>query len=158
MGTTLEERLLEDLRSAIKTKDTIRTSTLRMVKASMERFAIEKQIKNLEDRDIIRLIAKQIKQHEDSIESFQKGNRLDLVEKEKQELEILKSYMPQEISQDELIKIAQDKIKALGANSASDFGRVMKAVMEELKERADGKRVSQIVNEQLSGRPFEEKK
>lgn len=153
MGLTLEERLSNDLKGAIKNRDAIKTSTLRMVKAAIEKLAIEKRIEKLEDSDVIRLITKQIKQHEDSIEGFQKGNRIDLVEKERKELEILKSYIPQEITQEEVIMIVQKKINELGASSPQDFGKVMKSAMEELKGRVDGRRVSQIVNELLSERP-----
>ncbi len=152
MGQTLEERLSNDLKGAIKDRDLTKTSTLRMVKAAIEKLAIEKRIERLEDSDVIRIITKQIKEHEDSIEGFQKGNRTDLVEKEKKELEILKSYMPQEIAQEEVILILQKKINELGASSPQDFGKVMKSAMEELKGRMDGKKVSQIVNELLSKR------
>ncbi|MFH1854217.1 MAG: GatB/YqeY domain-containing protein [Candidatus Omnitrophota bacterium] len=145
----IERRIADDLRNSIKKKDALRTSTLRMIIASIQNLLIEKKAEELKDVDVLKILASQVKQHQDSIESFKKGNRQDLVEKETKELEILKSYMPEEIGEGEIKKIVQKVMSDTGACSKSDFGSVMKAVMQELGGRADGKLVSSMVQKLL---------
>ncbi|MFC1624692.1 GatB/YqeY domain-containing protein, partial [Candidatus Omnitrophota bacterium] len=136
---------------SIKNKDEIRTSTLRMVIASIQNLAIEKKLKELDDNDVIKIIARQVKEHRDSIESFKKGKRDDLIGKETKELEILKSFLPEQISEEKIKEIVKGVISQAGASSKADFGKVMKLSMEELKGSADGKAVSSIVQRLLSG-------
>jgi uncharacterized protein YqeY len=147
---TLAKKISEDLKKAIKTKDVICTSTLRMVTASMENLSIEKKVKELEDADVIKIISKQVRQHEDSIESFKKGKRDDLVEKETKEFEILKSYLPKQPDEKQIEELVKKIISQAGVSSRADFGNVMKLVMQELKNQADGKIVSAIVQKLLS--------
>ena len=147
----LEKRIAEDLKGSIKNKDAIRRSTLRMIIASIQNLAIEKKEKGLDDADVLKIIAKQVKQHQDSIESFKKGERDDLVEKEEKELEILKSYLPEQLGEKEVEEIVKKVISQTGASSKSEFGNVMKLSMQELKGRADGKTVSSVVQRLLSG-------
>lgn len=147
---TLEERLDADLKEAMKAKAEIKVSTLRMLRAGMKNLTIEKKTEKLEDKDVMSIIAKQIKQHKDSIEGFTKGNRQDLVDKEKAELVILESYMPKMMSADELKTAVKSAIAAVGAKGRADMGKVMKAAMEEAKGSADGKMLSQMVSEELS--------
>ncbi len=146
----LEKKIADDLKGSIKNKDTLLTSTLRMITASMQNLAIEKQVKELEDSDVLKIISKQVKQRHDSIESFKKGGREDLVEKETKELEILKSYLPEQLSDKKVEDIVKKAIKDTGAGSKADFGRVMKQVMQETKGQADGKTVSAMVQNLLS--------
>jgi uncharacterized protein YqeY len=146
----LAKRISEDLKKSIKAKDVIRTSTLRMVTASMESLAIEKKAKELEDADVIKVISRQVKQHEDSIESFKKGNRLDLVEKETKELEILKSYLPKQLDEAEIEALVRKIISQTGASSKTDFSNIMKIAMQELKGQADGKIISAMVQKLLA--------
>lgn len=146
----LEKKIASDLKGSIKNKDAMRTSTLRMVIASMQNLAIEKRGKELEDSDILKIILRQLKQHQDSIESFKKGDRADLVEKETSELEILKSYLPEQLSEKEIEGIVKAVVSETDAASSADFGKVMKQSMQELKGRADGKTVSAIVQRLLS--------
>ena len=146
----LVERILQDYKEAMKTKDAIKTSILSFLRSELNYAAIEKQKKNLDDQDVLSVIRKQIKQHQDSIEQFQKGNRADLVEKEKKELEILKSYMPQEMSQEEIKKLIEEAISATGASEMKDMGRLMKELMPKLGGRADGKLVNDLVKERLT--------
>lgn len=141
----IEERIESELKAAMKNKDEIRISCLRMLKAEMHNLFIQKREK-LKDEDIIRVIQKQARQHNDSIEQFTKGNRDDLVTKEKKELAILESFLPQAISQEELERIAKEVISSLGAPTPNDMGRVMKEVMAKVKGRADGKVISQVVS------------
>ncbi len=151
---TLEERFDADLKEAMKAKVEVKVSTLRMLRAGMKNLAIEKKVEKLEDKDILGVIAKQIKQHKDSIEQFAKGNRQDLVDKEKAELEILESYMPKLLSTDELKGVIKSAIEKVGAKGRSDMGKVMKAAMEEAKGATagavDGKMLSQMVAEELA--------
>ena len=150
MGS-IGNKVSSDLKESIKNKDVLRTSTLRMLTASIQNLLIEKKAKELEDGDTLKIIARQIKQRQDSIESFKKGNRMDLAEKEAKEMEILKTYMPEEIDEVEIKNIIQRIISQTGASSKSDFGNVMKAVMQETKGRADGKLVSSMVQQLLNG-------
>lgn len=145
----LEKKIAGDLKMSIKTKDAARTSTLRMVTASIQNAEIEKQVKGLEDGDVIKIISGQMKQRLDSIESFKKGNRPDLVEKESKELDILKSYLPEQLDEKKIEATVKRIVSETGAASKSEFGKVMKLAMEELKGKADGKTVSSIVQKLL---------
>lgn len=147
---TLEERMDADLKEALKAKDAIRVSTLRMVKAATKNLAIDKRAENMEDKDVIGIISKQIKQHHDSIEQFAKGSRQDLVDKEKAELAILESYLPKQLSAEELKVIVKSAIEKVEAKGRADMGKVMKAAIEEAKGSADGKMLSQMVAEELA--------
>ena len=146
---TLEKRIAEDLKESIKNKDEIRKDTLRMITASIQNIAIEKQSKEVKDEDILKIILKQVKQHNDSIESFKKGNRADLVEKEEKELKILKTYLPEQVSEEKITEIVKKIISQTSASSKSDFGKVMKLTIEELKGAANGKTVSSVVQKLL---------
>lgn len=145
----LEKKINDDLKGAMKEKKTIKIETLRMLKAEIKNLAISKKGTSLEDKDVFQIISKQIKQHRDSIETFSKGGREDLAKKEKQELEILQSYLPKQLSKEEVVSIVKQAIVETGAASRSDMGKVMKVVMEKVKGAAEGKLVSQIVAEQL---------
>jgi len=145
----LEKKINDDLKGAMKEKKTIKIETLRMLKAEIKNVTISKKSTSLEDKDVFQIISKQIKQHRDSIETFSKGGREDLAEKEKQELEILQSYLPKQLSKEEVVSIVKQAIVETGAASRSDMGKVMKVVMEKVGGAAEGKLVSQIVAEQL---------
>ena len=145
----LEQTLTKDLKESMKSKNTLAISTLRMLIASVKNLAIEKKIKEVKDEDVLKIIAKQVKQHLDSIESFKKGGRDDLVEKETKELGVLKSYLPEQLSEDKIEEIVKKAIASSGATSKSEFGKVMKLCMEEIKGRADGKAISSIVQKLL---------
>ncbi|MCM8757698.1 MAG: GatB/YqeY domain-containing protein [Candidatus Omnitrophica bacterium] len=146
----LEERILKDYNEALKKKDYIRVSTLRFLRAALANLAIEKRKDKLDDSEVVSVIRKQIKSHLESIEQFKRGNRPDLVEKETAELKILNSYLPEELSEEKLREIIKEAIISLGASSLKDMGKVMKLVLEKVKERADAKKVSDLVKESLS--------
>ena len=133
----------------MKARDALKVSTIRMLKAEINNLKLTGSKKELKDEDITKIIARQVKQHKDSIEQFEKGKRDDLVEKEKKELKVLLSYLPEQCSPEKLKKIITETIKELGATSKKDMGHVMKAVMEKAKGKADGKTVSQIVSGML---------
>jgi uncharacterized protein len=146
----LTEKLAADLRQAMLAKDAPRTSTLRMLKSAIEYHKIEKKQESITDADVATVIKKQIKQRQDSIEGFEKGGRVDLADKEKAELTILKSYLPEEISPTQLEGIIRATIAEVGATSKADMGKVMKAVQAKTAGRADNRLVSQLVSAQLA--------
>ena len=146
----LEEKILNDYKNAMKDKDAVKSSTLSFLRAEMINVAIEKRKKLLDDPDVIGVIKKQIKQHQDSIEQFQKGNRQDLVDKETKELEILKLYLPPELPAEEIKKIIEEVIATTGAQDMKDMGRVMKEANAKIAGRADGKLISDLVKERLN--------
>jgi len=146
----LEDKILADYKDAMKNRDTLKSSTLSFLRSQLKNVIIEKKKDKLEDKDVIVVIKKQVKQRLDSIEKFKSGERLDLVEKEKKELEILKKYLPPELSRKELEKIISEVIAEIGANSMKDMGRVMKEVMSKVSGRADSKLLSELVKSGLS--------
>ncbi|WP_058866405.1 GatB/YqeY domain-containing protein [Chloracidobacterium thermophilum] len=147
---TLRERLLADLTTALKTRDTARLEALRMVKAALQKQEIEVQ-HQLDDAEVMALLSTLIKQRREAAESFAKGGRADLAAREQAELELLESYLPAAVSADELESIVTAVIAETGASSPKDIGRVMKAVMARLAgRRADGKAVNDLVRAKLS--------
>ena len=148
---TLFERVDTDLKDAMRAKDAVRLGVLRMLKSALKYGAIEKSGADgdLSDADAVQVIRKQAKQRQDSIESFEKGGRPELAEKEKAELVILNSYLPQQMSPDELAKIVRETIAEVGASSKAQMGAVMKALQGKIAGRADGKTLSQEVQKQL---------
>ncbi|NQU74463.1 MAG: GatB/YqeY domain-containing protein [Candidatus Omnitrophica bacterium] len=146
----LQEKITNDYKEAMKKKDAVKVSTLSFLRAAIQNLAIEKKEEKLDDKDIIPVIKKQVKQRQDSIEQFKKGNRNDLVEKETKELEILKTYLPEELPIDEIKKIIEEAVASTGASSPKDMGKVIKEVMAKVAGRADGKLVSGLVKEKLS--------
>lgn len=146
----LEEKILNDYKEAMKSKDTLKSSVLSFLRAEMINVAFAKKKKNLDDNEVIAVIRKQIKGRQESIEQFKMGNRQDLVDKETKELQILKSYLPQELSEEEIKKIIEETIAATAAQGMKDMGRVMKEVTAKIAGKADTKLVSDLVKESLS--------
>lgn len=145
---SLKEVLQQDLKTAMKDKDTIRKNVITMVRASILQIEKDKKIE-LDDEGVIEVIAKGVKQRKDSIPEFEKGNRQDLIENINKEIDILMAYLPQQLSDDEVSRIVADTIFEVGANSAKDIGKVMSALMPKVKGRADGKLVNILVKQQL---------
>jgi hypothetical protein len=146
----LEEKILSDYKEAMKAKDSLRSSALSFLRAQMMNAAIDKKKKDLDDVEAIAVIKKQIKQRQDSIEQFTKGSRMDLVEKETRELQILKSYLPPELGEEEIKKIIEEAVAQLGASGMKDMGKVMKEANAKIAGQADGKLVSDLVRQRLS--------
>jgi len=146
----LQDKINKDLVEALKANDSTKLSTLRMLNSAIKNAIIAKRPKELDEADILDIIAKQIKQHAESIEQFKQGNRQDLVDKESKELDILKSYMPQQMSEEEVTNLVKDAIKEVDAKDIKDMGKVMKVVSPKTKGRADGKLVSDTVKKCLS--------
>ena len=137
----------------MREKNAMKLGVLRMLKAALMNAAIEKSGAQgqLNDADAVQVIRKQVKQRQDSIESFEKGGRAELAEKEKNELSILQSYLPQAMSADEVSKLVRETISEVGASSKAQMGAVMKALQAKVAGRADGKTLSAEVQRQLSG-------
>ncbi|HUI07704.1 MAG TPA: GatB/YqeY domain-containing protein [Verrucomicrobiae bacterium] len=146
----LLDRIAADMKEALRAKDAARLSTLRLLKSAVEYYKIEKKQEKLTDADVVVVIKKQVKQRQDSIEGFEKGGRPDLVEKERAELAVLKSYLPEEIPQAQLEEIVKAAIAEVGATTKADMGKVMKAVQAKVAGRADNRLVSQIVSTHLT--------
>lgn len=145
----LEERLTADLREAAKKGDAVRRSVLRLVIAGKKNIEKAKGAP-LDNAGIIDVIAKEVKQHRESIAEFSKGNRQDLVAKEKAELAVLLEYLPKQMSHDEIVEAARSIIEQMGAHGPGDKGKVMAQLMPQLKGKADGREVSDVVSELLS--------
>jgi uncharacterized protein len=145
----LEERLVEEMKSAMKSNEKVRLSTIRMIRSSIKNKEIELR-KPLDDEAIQKVIQGMVRKGEESLEQFKLGGRMDLVEKESKEIEILKSYLPQSLTQEEMIKIVDQTIQEAQATSLKDLGKVMKSVMPKLQGKADGKLINQLVKERLS--------
>ncbi len=151
MDTNLKQKLNDDLRQSMRDRNELKTSTLRMLLSAIKYAEIkpDKQI-TLTDGDILGVIAKEIKQREDSIAAFKAGNRQDLVDKESAEMAILKAYMPQQLTRDEIMFEARQMITEVGARGPSDKGKVMSKLVAKLKGKADGKMINDIVTEILA--------
>jgi uncharacterized protein YqeY len=146
----LAEKIASDMKAALRSKDAARLSTLRLLKSALEYQKIDKKQEALTDADVVAVIKKQIKQRQDSIEGFEKGGRTDLVDKEKAELAVLKSYLPEELSQVQLEEIVKAAVAEVDAKTKADMGKVMKAVQTKTAGRADNKLVSQLVSAHLA--------
>ena len=146
----LKEKLNENMRKALREKDTLRLSTIRLLLAAIKNLEIAKgKDKELKESDLIGALSSEAKKRKEAIEGYKRGKREDLVEKETRELEIIKEYLPEELSPGKLGKIIEETIEEADAKDLKDMGKVMGAVMEKVKGRADGKVVNQIVRESL---------
>ena len=144
------ERINKAIVDAMKAKDTLRLSTLRMLKGAVDLERINKKLDSLSDEDIIVIIGKQIKTRKESIAEFEKGNRTDLIEKTENEINILNEFMPEMLSEEEIVKIVTDIINSINATSIKDMGSVMKEASTKLKGKADMSLVSQIIKNKLN--------
>ena len=172
----LKEKIEQDLKEAQKKNEEIRVSTLRLLSAALHNREIDKRTKlarstastdspqaslgqaspgeleklsKLTEEETIAVIQSEVKKRKESIEAFEKGGRKELAAKETAELKILMAYLPEQLSEDEIKKIAQEVIKTTGATSKAEMGRIMKEVMQRVKGRADGQMVSRVVQELL---------
>ena len=146
---SLEEKLVDEMKQAMKSNDKLRLSTIRMIRSAIKNKEIE-QRKKLDDEDIFRVIQGMVRKSEESIEQFKAGGRMDLVEKEQKEVETMKSFLPQPLSLEEILRIIDQSIEETQASSLKDLGKVMKSVMPKLEGKADGKLINQLVKEKLS--------
>ena len=145
----LLEQLKNDMKDAMKTKNKVQLNTIRMVNAAIQSVLHSSNKKeNISDEDILAIIQKEVKMRNDSISEFEKGNRQDLIENTKQEINFLMKYLPKQLSKDEINTIVRQAITELGITQVTkkDIGKIMKIVMPQVKGKADGKLVNQVVN------------
>ena len=147
----LKDQLDADLKSAMRDKDTVKLSVVRMLKSAVKYREIE-LMKPLDDGGVLQVIASEIKRHKDSVEQYRAGNRQDLVAKEEAEIAVLVAWLPVQLSEAEVRAKVEAAVAAVGAKGPKDMGAVMKALLPEVQGRADGKLVSELVKARLSGK------
>lgn len=146
---SLKERLQDDWKQALKAKDKFRADTISMARAAV--LHVEKTSNvTLDDEEIIGVLAREVKQRREAMLEFEKGKRQDLVDQTNDEIEILLNYLPQQLTEEEILVMVQDAAVEVGANSIKDMGKVMQVLAPRVKGRADGKLVSQLVKENLN--------
>lgn len=146
---TSQERLAQEIKSAMLSKDAERLSALRMLKSSVGYAQIERKTENLSEPDFIAVVQKEVKKRRDSIEQFEKGRRPELADKEKKEITVLETFLPKPLSAEELEQLVKTTIHELGATSKKEMGPVIKAVQAKAAGRAEGKTISALVGKLL---------
>lgn len=147
--SSIKETLQDDWKNAIKQRDKFKASVISMAKAAI--LMVEKSgVAEVDDNKVIEILAKEVKQRRDSLIEFENGNRQDLVDQTKAEIEILLQYLPQQLTEEEIRKIVMESAEKLGTSSIKDMGKLMADVRPKVNGRADGKVVSQIVKEYLN--------
>ena len=146
---SLKEKLRSDLYEASKKGEKVRLGAIRLVLAGVKNAEIA-QGGELDDAGVLTVLAKEVRQHRESIAEFKKGNRMDLVVKEEAELLALQGYMPQQLSRDEIVQAARQVIADVGAKGPTDKGKVMSRLMPQLKGKADGRDINEVVTELLA--------
>jgi uncharacterized protein YqeY len=141
---SLKEQLLEELKTAMKEKDTVKKNTVQMARAAILQVEKDNRI-TLDDDGIIDVIAKEVKKRRDVLPDYEKSGRQDLIDSLKAEIDVLLQYLPQQLSEEELEAIVRKAVQDTGAASAKDMGRIMQAVMPQVKGRADGKMINAMV-------------
>lgn len=147
---SLTDKIKEDLKEAMKQKDVLKLSTLRMLSSAIKNVVIDKRKDSLDDNEVIEVIARAVKQHKDSIANYKNAKREDLVEQEQKELDVLMQYMPEQMSEEEIQKIVEKALVEIGEVSPNDLGKVMSKIMPQVKGKADGNLVNKIVREELN--------
>ena len=147
---SLNKTIIQELKAATKARDAVGKNALRMLRAAVKNREVELRTE-LDDQEVLRVIRTQVKQHRDSIRQFREAGRSDLAKKEEQELTILMSFMPEQLSEEAIGRMVTQVIAELGAKDMRDMGKVMKALMAKLANSANGKVVNKIVRKQLSG-------
>lgn len=147
---SLQDRLVEDIKDAMRQKDELRRTTLRMIRSAIQYEEIAKR-EPLDDIGVVDILSRMVRQHQESITEFQRGNRPDMVEREEAELEIVRNYLPEQLSGDEIAELARKIIADVGAAGPGDMGKVMGQLMPHVRGKADGGEVSRVVTELLVG-------
>lgn len=147
---SLKERIDADYKAAMKVRDTVKVSVLRLLRSAIHNAEIDRQ-RALTDDEILGVIQSEIRKRRESIEAFQQGGRVDLAEREQVELAILEAYLPQPLSRAELEALVRETIREVGALSVRDMGKVMAVLMPKVRGRADGREVNELVRQLLEG-------
>jgi uncharacterized protein YqeY len=145
---TLKEKLLSDMKGAMKSKDSIRLNTIRIVKSEIKNQEINLR-RELEDEDIVALISSQIKKRREAAALYEKGDRAELMQQELDEISVLEDYLPEQVSHEEIQKRVEEIIKDLGAQGLKDMGKVMKVIVPEFKGKADNSLIKDMVTKIL---------
>ena len=146
---SLVTKIEQDIKSAMIARDEVRLSVVRFLKSALKYAASEKKVEAVSDAEAQQVIQRQIKQRRESIDQFTKGGRADLADKESKEALILESYLPQQMADADLEALVQSEIKAQGATSKKEFGKVMKVLTEKLAGQADSRRISEFLGKYL---------
>ena len=149
MEANLKQKLTDNLKQAMRGGDKVRRSVIRLVMAAVKNAEIARHA-NLDDTDILGIIAKEVRQHQESIEAFRQGNRQDLVAQEEAELAVLKEYLPRQMTREEVIAAARQVIEEVGAQGPGDKRKIMPKLITQLKGRADGREINAVVTELLT--------
>jgi len=147
---SLLDRLNQDMKQAMKDKEKEKLATIRMVKSALQNEALKLGKDELSEEEELAVLSRELKQRKDSLQEYQNAGRDDLAEKSEREIELIQSYMPDQLSDEELDEIVQETIKEVGATSKQDMGQVMSAIMPKVKGKADGSQVNQLVQKHLS--------
>lgn len=146
----IKEKINSDLIAAMKAKEEMKTSALRMLKAAIMKFEVSgKEKRDATDEEVLLIVGKEVKQRKDSIDAYRKGGRNDLAQNEEVEMKILQTYLPAQLSEDELRNLINQVISQTGASGKGDFGKVIGAVMAQAKGKTEGQVVSRLVGEML---------
>ncbi|HLS22497.1 MAG TPA: GatB/YqeY domain-containing protein [Pseudogracilibacillus sp.] len=145
----LNKQLVQDMKEAMKDKDKTRLSVIRMLRAALQNEAIAKGVDSLSEEDAMMIVSRQVKQMQESLEEFKAANRDDLIEKAEAELAVIEQYMPEQLTEAELEEIVKKAITSTGAKTKREFGKVMGTVMPQVRGKADGSIVQQIVQRLL---------
>lgn len=145
----LKEKLMEDLKEAMKEKQILRKNVVQMIRAAILQVEKDKQIE-LEDNQILEIIAKEAKKRKDSLSDYEKSGREDLINQVKEEIEIISEYLPKQLTKEEITEIVKQVIEETGATSIKDMGKVMKSAKEKMGTTADGKTINEVVRELLN--------
>jgi len=145
----LNKQLVQDMKEAMKDKDKTRLSVIRMLRAALQNEAIAKGVESLSEEDAMMIVSRQVKQMQESLEEFKAANRDDLIEKTEAELAVIEQYMPEQLTEAEIEEIVKKAITSTGAKTKRDFGKVMGTVMPQVRGKADGSIVQQIVQRLL---------
>jgi uncharacterized protein YqeY len=146
---SLQDRVSQEIKAAMLAKDADRLGALRMLKSALGYAQIERKTESLSDAEVVALVQREVKKRRDSVEQFEKGGRAELAAKEKQEITVLETFLPQPFSAEELEQLVRATIQELGATGKKDMGPVIKAVQAKAAGRADGKTVSGLVGKLL---------
>lgn len=146
---SLIDQLEQDMITALKQKEKTKLSVIRMIRDAIKKEQIV-QKRTLTEAEVLQIISRELKQRNEALEGFQKAGRKELAEQQEKEIQILKSYLPEPLSEEELSKIVQQVIEEVGASSKADMGKVMRGVMSRVQGRADGKKVNQMVQQYLA--------
>ena len=149
----LKEQLMQDYKDAMKSADVLKKNTVNMVRAAIKQYEVDQRVTLEDDADIVKIIKKQVKMRADALEDFAKAGRDDMVEGYKKEIEILKSYLPEEMGEEEIMARVKEIAEKLDIEAnMKNMGKLMKSAMAELKDKADGSAVNKAVKEFLSGK------